>query len=787
MDERTFATLELPSLVALVEQRVQSPLGRRRAAALLPSIDPREIERNLDLTTECAAYVQAEGGFGLAGLADPELALARLGIAGTSLEPQQIAHLERLVSTGQQTRTGLAAAAVARSYPTLAELAATIPDLRGLLAAIQGKILPGGEIDDRASPELARIRGELVARRARMHRTLLGMVEEQFRAMQEEIVTVRNGRFVIPVRTDSRSQVPGVVHGLSSSGQTTYVEPLPIIESNNELVRLREEEELEIARILSELTGALSERLHEIRATAAVLGELDLVAAKARLSADFHCVRPRMSAASRRILLGEARHVLLEEALRPSGAAVVPISFEMDDAHQTMIISGPNAGGKTVALKTVGLASLMAQMGLHVAAREADLPVFRQVLADIGDQQSISANLSTFTAHIRNVAEMAERVAPPALLLVDEVGTGTDPDEGAALAVAIVDWFRRAGATTIVTTHYNPLKAWAAQNPDVVNASVEFDEATLRPTYRLRAGIAGASAGLEIARRMKLPEEILDEARGRIDRIHAEADEYLKKLKASAEEQESQRRALEEERQATAEKYARLESEFARREAARRAEFEAELERVIRELTTESERLLEELKDSTEAARARKAVLRLRRAAESRIPGGPAREPAGQPRPLPPRNVAPGDRVRIRSLGKEGTVESVSGETITVAIGALRFRSRRDDLDAAQTSAAKPPPSRPASPAPELDEALETEVNVIGMRADEAQSRVDKFLDEAYLGGAEIVRVVHGHGKGILRRVIAELLTGHPHVASFSAADPEHGGAACTVVRLRAD
>ncbi|MGH8245675.1 MAG: endonuclease MutS2, partial [Gammaproteobacteria bacterium] len=514
--------------------------------------------------------------FGLSGLADPEAALTQLQIQGVSLDPQQILALERLISVGMGLRLSLGDVKTRASFPELHALASQLPDLRRLLGSMRGKILPTGEIADSASLELRRIRRELGAGRGRIQRALESVLREQARAVQEDIITVRNGRFVIPVRTEARRQVSGVMHGLSSSGQTIYLEPLAVIDQNNELVRLREEEEIEIARILLEISESLRASLPELRDVSEALAEIDFAQAKARLSRDFQCARPQIQEEPRLQLL-DARHLLLQDALRQAAGTVIPVSLELDPAHQVMVISGPNAGGKTVVLKTVGLITLMAQMGLHVPARAAVLPVFDQVFADIGDQQSISANLSTFTAHMRNISEMTQRIAPPALILIDEVGTGTDPHEGAALAIAIVDYFRRLGATTIATTHYNELKMWTSEQEDVLNASVEFDEQTLRPTYRLLVGIAGASAGLEIARRMDLPPEILDAAIGLVDPAQVQASEYLKQLKASVSEQESLVAALEEERKATAEKYARLDSEFARRQQEQRARFETEL------------------------------------------------------------------------------------------------------------------------------------------------------------------------------------------------------------------
>jgi DNA mismatch repair protein MutS2 len=522
------------------------------------------------------------------------------------------------------------------------------------------------------------------------------------------------------------------------------------------------------------------------------------------LSAEFNCVRPEITD-GRRVLLEDARHPLLEHTLRQTGGTIVPISLELDDTHQTLVISGPNAGGKTVVVKTVGLIALMAQMGLHVPARQAVLPVFDQVLADIGDQQSIAANLSTFTAHMRNIAEMASVVRPPALILIDEVGTGTDPDEGAALGVAIVDYFRLAAATAIATTHYNPLKVWASQTENVLNASVEFDERTLQPTYRLILGVAGASSGIEIARRMDVPQQLLDEARSRLDPSHHQARSYLVQLKALVDEHEAIRAALEEERQATADKYARLDIEFAKREALRQAEFESELARVIREFTAESQRSIAAIKDRITQARAKKEAeaqaAQLRRSAAVRVRKQQQSSPASAAyeseatRSEPPLTEAAvdineRDTVLIKSLNAEGSVESIDDGTYTVLVGSLRFRARRDELQLVKHAA--PLSSgraiqlpRGVSASIDVDQSFSPELNLIGSTVDEAADRVDKFLDEAFLAGVESIRIVHGHGKGTLRRAIADLLSDHPHVERFRTAEPNQGGSGATIAVLR--
>jgi DNA mismatch repair protein MutS2 len=394
------------------------------------------------------------------------------------------------------------------------------------------------------------------------------------------------------------------------------------------------------------------------------------------------------------------------------------------------------------------------------------------------------------------------------LILLDEVGTGTDPDEGAALGVAIVDFFHRRGATTIATTHYNPLKTWASQAAGVLNASVEFDEVTLRPTYRLIVGVAGASAGLDIARRMNLPSEIIDAANKLLDPAHTQASDYLKQLKKLVDEQEALRAALEEERQATADKYSRLEMDFAKREVERQQAFESQLAQVIREFNIESERLLKIVNDRVTAARLKKETeargAELRRSAGVRLrkqvgsvpsPAAPLAQTAevqpttGMEFELDLADIHVRDRVKIKTLDQEGTVESVSDGQYTVLVGSLRFRAKRDEIQLIKAAA---PASRIAAGLPRgvsaevsIDEHFTPEINVIGATVDQATDRVDKFLDEAFMAGAETVRLVHGHGKGALRRAIAELLTGHAHVERFNPAPANEGGAGATIVALK--
>jgi DNA mismatch repair protein MutS2 len=784
MDDRTFETLELHSLIELAARHVHTAPGRSGMLALRPLTSKSAILTELEITSECVSFLSTRGKFGLSGIEDPEPIIAQLHVEGTSLEPRQILAIERLLLVARDVRGLIKEAEPTGLFPHLSRIASQIPDLRHLLSEIHGKVLPSGELDDKASPELQTIRRDLTERRHRIHRALESIVRGQVQAVQEEIITFRNGRFVIPVRTDSRNQIPGVVHGLSSSGQTTFVEPMTIINQNNDLVRLREQEEIEVSRILLSITEALRENLESIKAIVRIMANLDVAQAKAAFAIEFRCVVPQISD-QKTYRLRDARHVLLERSLRDSGTKPVPISLELDEAYQVMIISGPNAGGKTVVLKTLGLISLMAQMGFHVPAREALLPVFDQVFADIGDQQSIAANLSTFTAHMRNIADTAQRVRPPALVLLDEVGTGTDPDEGAALAIAIVDYFRRAGATTIASTHYPSLKMWASQRDGVRNASVEFDERTLRPTYRLIMGIAGASSGLEIARRMNIDESILVNAKDLMEPRYAQARDYLKRLKEMLDEQEGLHDALRKERTALAEKYSKLDLEFAERERARQEEFDAAISRTLADFKAESEKAARKIKDRVEAARIKRATdnqaaeLR-RRAAGLRRNAG--QEPGSVETPGSLEEIREGDRVKIQSLDRDGIVESIRDGIFAVMVGPLRYRADRKDLE--RIGGIPLPPQQRIIVPDNPDEPVR-ELKVIGLSADEALDRVDKFLDQAFLADIESVRIIHGHGKGILRNAIAELLTGHPQVERFTLAPPDKGGGGATIVDLK--
>jgi len=832
MHDQAFTILEYQELLALVKRGAQTPMGRARVQTLKPLEDVVALRKALEALAECVEMRKRGVVWSFSELQEPAERIALLRVEGVSLEPSAILALSVLCEQAMSARASILAER--DNSPVLWSLVEKIPtDLNRLIARIANKILPTGEIDDRASPELSRIRHEIAVLRSRIARTLENVMRKSGEAIQDELVTLRNDRFVIPVKSDHRARVPGVAHGYSSSGATAFVEPLETIDSNNELQALHEEEAREIAKILFALTEELRAQLPAIEAAAAAITELDFINARAIFQQRFACVIPEVGT-SDELQFVEARHPLLEENLRTSGDPVVPVSFSLDDNNNTMVISGANAGGKTVVLKTAGLLSLMALSGLPVPAREAHVPFYASVLADIGDHQSLAANLSTFTSHVANISRMIELCKAPALVLLDEVGTGTDPEEGSALGVAVVDHFRKAcGAQVMATTHYSGLKMYAGNEEGVLNASVEFDEKTLQPTYRLIVGVAGSSSGLEIARRFGIPNKVIDGALRSVKDSTRQAVEYLRRIKREAEEAESLRAALEEERAAVAEKFASLDKKAERQERERQALFQTALDSTVREFEKRSRELVASIQDRSERLKvereAQRRVSELKREAQRATSAGDKREAASaapastsgrgvrvmrdgqvvkkekefeetrtaeeEYMPAAHSEIAVGDKVKLLSFGSIGIVDSLKGDEAEVRVKSLRFREKLENLERVELSSpAKSKTEKFArlreSGGTELhlkaaQENGRSELNVIGRTTDEAVDAVDKFLDEASLASLSQVRIIHGHGTGALRRVITELLKDHPHVARFTAAPQEQGGSGATLVELR--
>ena len=817
MNTQAFTTLEYQHLLALIKRNAQTEPGQRRVETLSPIDDLSELRRELSALAECVMLRNRGVNWYFSGLSDPAETIARLRVEGASLDPIAILQTARLCEQAMSARE--AVLAERENAPVLWELVENLPrDLNTLVSRLTNKILPSGELDDRASPELASIRHEINVLRSRITRSLEGLMRRSAEAIQDELVTIRNDRFVIPVKADHRGRVHGVAHGYSSSGATAFIEPLETIDANNELQGLHESEVREIARILFGLSEELRAQLPAIEMAAEAVAELDFINARAVFHQRFNCVIPEIpavpatSCSSGELELVDARHPLLEENLRGTGGSVVPVSFALDEHKNAMVISGANAGGKTVVLKTTGLLSLMALSGISVPAKSARIPFYASVLADIGDHQSIAANLSTFTSHVANIARMLDVCEAPALVLLDEVGTGTDPEEGSALGVAVVDHFRSGcGAHVIATTHYSGLKMYAGNEEGVLNASVEFDEKTLRPTYRLVVGVAGASSGLEIARRFGVPAGIVENAMRSVKDSSLQASEYLRRIKREAEDAEAMRHALEEERSAVAEKFASLDKEAAKREQERQATFDQTVQRTMAEVEKRARELVARIEDRAERVRAEREAQRhvaeMKRTAsrEVRVVRANVSQPdVVQPEAVEegpqyvtaaPREIVVGDKVKLRSFGSVGIVDQIKDGFAEVRVKSLRFREKLDQLELVE---AKSTPKTQQGKLEKLKRSAEaelhrggaeqkaqSELNVIGQTTDEAVDAVDKFLDEASLASLAQVRIVHGHGTGALRRAIAGLLDGHPHVARFLPAPPDQGGTGATLVELR--
>ncbi|MGD0923489.1 MAG: endonuclease MutS2, partial [Terriglobia bacterium] len=679
-----------------------------------------------------------------------------------------------------------------------------LADFRSLVAELDGKILPDGSIDSSASPELARIRRAMEHLRQEVQATLEKLLRRysQDHVLQDTVITIRNDRFVIPIRVEEKRRVPGVVHGASSSGATVYLEPLETLPLNNELVELHDREFAEIQRILAEFSAKLRERRVDLEAATEILSELDLAFAKAEFARAYDCCLPQFFP-ERALILKDVRHPLLEKTLRSQRRTPIPLTVELAEPRTIMVVSGPNTGGKTVTVKTIGLAVLMAQAGLPVLASEARLPLFGRVLADIGDQQSIAASLSTFSAHVTNIQSMAQVADRNDLVLLDELGASTEPSEGAALAVAILEHFRARQAMTFVTTHHSRLKAYAAETPEAVNAAMEFDEATLQPTYRLLIGLPGKSSALEIAERLGLEASIVAKARTLLHPAEAEVATLLAKLHEQKAEFERGTARLGEQRQELETHRTQLEQEFQQKRRAKLQELDARLEGTLKQYEKNWERTVAELRAQAEAAKLAKRMDRKAAALKQEVRedwNAQVLETLGAPEAAeevavdtPP---VVGDRVRVANLSTLGTVTRIlDAGQLEIEVGRIKMRVRQDEVRVlAQTRGKAPPPAPAASkPAPGGSHAREkspteetaAEINVIGTSAEQARELVDKFLDQAFLEGRFRLRVIHGFGKGILRRSLHEMFASHPHVEKFYPAPPHEGGAGATIVELR--
>ena len=802
--------LEFDALRELLRGYSSSPLGKAKIAALAPATDSAWIGGQQELTAEVREFWRVGGRFDFSGLLDITTLVKKSRIAGAVLETTEIRDVLLVVDRAAEWREIALhpPANMKTDWRRTRTLSEGVPDFTEFLRSFRNKIQPDGTLEDRASPELGRIRREIEKQRRGIQESLRGYLRRlaEGGAVQDELITIRGERFVIPVKIEQKRRVQGVVHGASSSGQTVFVEPLETIEQNNELVRLLDEEQAEIHRILLEMTRRIGEQAEGILASAEVLGELELQFAKARFAEEYNCVAVQLSTEERsRMILRDARHPLLERNLKLKGVAVVPVSVELEGQRRQLVITGPNTGGKTVTLKTVGLLALMAQSGIPVPADRAEMPVFDAVLADIGDYQSIEQNLSTFSAHVTNIDFISRTATAESLVLLDELGSATDPEEGAALAVAIAGYFGRVGCMTVISTHHTSVKVYGANTAGVINASVGFNEATLQPTYELKIGVTGASAGINIAQRLGLNPAIIEGARARLGTQARDVGEFLDKLHAGLREMESERLRLQKGQQDLEREQTRLAVEGKKDQQAKVREMEKKLESVLRDFEYHAREAVNAIQDKAAAQKlskdAERRIAKMRREFREQFDstvvahasGADEGDPHAQPQVV--KYVSEGDSVKLKSTGRGATVlRKLDDSHYEVAMGAMKMKIARDDIAEVFSKAGTGDSPVKAARARGISVSLNnesegqnapSEINVIGFNVDDATRAVEKFVDHAFLAGLPRVRVVHGSGMGILRKALRQALQQHPHVESVAEPPQNEGGGGATVVELR--
>jgi DNA mismatch repair protein MutS2 len=810
--------LEFDGLRELLRRQTTCAPGRRAIDALSFSTDRAALDAVFALIAEAVAYRHDGSEMGFGSVADPEPWIAELQSPAAVLTPPMFLAAASLADTVASLRDTFRTSSSAtpregvrnpsEKFPLLAARAGAVADLRPIATAIRRAVLPNGEISDDATPELKRIRANMGRTRETVQKTLERILRSRGGEAGEDYVTLRNDRFVIPVRAAERRQVQGVVHAASATGQTVFVEPFETVDLNNKIVQLAEDEAAEITRILVELTEQLRRNLVPLRFAIETIAELDSVFARARFAREFDCTLPQFTSeptGDASLDLKGARHPVLADTLRAHGRSIVPITLALGgpNAETVLVVSGPNTGGKTVALKTVGLAALAAQSGIPVAAEAARLPLVDRVLVDIGDEQSIAADLSTFSAHMLNVRTMLEAATPHSLVLVDELGTGTAPEEGAALAVALLDEFRARGCLTLATTHHDRLKTYASTTPGVLNAAVEFDEINLRPTYRLMVGVPGGSSGIDIARRLGLPAHVIDRARAQLSPEAHEAAALIAYLHRSRDELEVAKREATRAAQDLAVEKKQLQTEWTERQRKRLKELEQQFAQTLEKHEKEAARAIESVKERELRAQLEKQTHRklvkargdareeadaatVAHLADSQADLGAAAAQALKP--IAQSDLVPGARVRVRGLPTPVTLRRRDGTSAEIEAGPLRMKVALADITAVVGNDA---PAKTVLPRgvtvrtqPSAEPASE-EINLIGCTVEEATRRVDKFLDQAALAGSSQVRLIHGHGTGALRRGLAEFLKTHPLVEAIRAEANDRGGEAITLVELK--
>jgi DNA mismatch repair protein MutS2 len=806
MHSGTLRALQWDQIVEVVTGFALTPLGAEQLAELHPSTDPSRVSQLLAATSEGVKYLDSNPGFSLQAPEDLAAILASVAVEGRPLEPLRLIAFADFLDS-----VGLTCANIRRvsgPYPTLKAIAENCGQFRPQIAEVRRQIDPSGEVNDSASPELARLRTQLRKQRARLRSTLESYLrgKETSKYLQDQVISDRDGRFVLVVKAEHRTSIPGIIHGSSGSGASLYLEPLSTVEINNDIVAVEHEEREEVLRILTALTDAFRAKPAELRQALDAATELDVIQAKARFAHLTSGTAPTIAADGRLELRG-ARHPLLMPGVisrlantddaAPHRASPrrdpVPVDVLVIPPTTVLLITGPNTGGKTVTLKTAGLSAVMAQAGLWVPAVEARLPIFQSIFADIGDEQSIAENLSTFSWHITNIASMDRALGLPALVLLDELGAGTDPLEGGALGVAIIDHFRTRGAMVISTTHYEALKTYAATTPGVTAAGFGFTPDTYEPTYHIQYGSPGRSLALEMAGRLGLNGSIIANARKNLSEREAQLAEHLAKVDSDLRSLEHERRLVKREREALSEADSRAKSRedaLRQREETFKLKLNEKLDERLREARLQIDAIVGDVRKQASSLRAPSTgdTGRLRgdaRAALELAADNVRKDEAVEPPPESTRPADVGDRVLIKGLGLEGTLVMLHDREAEVDVRGKRFRAHTGDLRVLDGPKRQEPASVRVNVHVQPREHVSSELLLVGQTVDQAIGRLEKFLDESLLADQRTLRLIHGFGTGRLKEAIGEFLHRHPLVTSVRTATPEEGGGGVTIAELK--
>jgi len=790
MNEKALKILEYNKIIDMLCESTVSAMGRDIAAELKPSTDINEIKELLQETTEAVNLLLKKGSMPIGGVQDIRVPLKKVKL-GSILDPGELLRVADTLRAARRLKSFMNEDRGEESFPIIEYYIETLAPYRNIEDRISSAIVSEEEISDNASPQLHSIRRKIKEKTASMREKLNHMISSAAyqKYLQDPIITVRGDRHVIPVKQEFRSNVPGIVHDQSASGATLFIEPMAIVEMNNDIKKLKLDEEKEIERILGELTALIDEKYDSIKTNMEILATLDFIFAKGKFALELRCTEPGIN--SKGIVnIKKARHPLLKAEV------VVPIDIYVGESFNTLVITGPNTGGKTVTLKTIGLLTLMAQSGLHIPASDySEVAVFDEVFADIGDEQSIEQSLSTFSSHMTNIVSILQRVTPNSLVLFDELGAGTDPTEGAALAMSILELLHKRRIRTAATTHYSELKIYALTTEGVCNASVEFDVATLRPTYRLLIGIPGKSNAFEISRKLGLPDDIIKRAKEFISQDDVKFEDLIKSLEDDKKKAEDERDAatrlkfeLEKAKQEMDRKLEKLEAQ--RDRMVRDAQREA-LE-IVRRSKEESEELIKELRDAISRESEERAAMIEKSRQKVRQREDELEEKMGESlfkktSSAPPKKIHVGMSVHIVNLDQKGSVLTLPDEegNLMVQAGIMKINVNVKNLKVAEEVKEKPKKTGNTKVSSMKTRNVATQIDLRGQTLDEALMNVDKYLDDAYLGSLPQVTIIHGKGTGVLRAGIMQLLKSHSHVKSYRSGGFGEGGIGATIVEIK--